>query len=83
MTKAASQTASRSKWVIGWFLEGFGFGWISTGKLHLLPWTGNADTALIFDSKAEADRKLIEWEIQGVGVGDFWIESLTKARVRL
>jgi hypothetical protein len=64
-------------------LEGFGFGWVSTHRIHLLPWTGNVDTAMTFASRADADRVLIEWEIQDVGIGDYWVESLTKARVRL
>lgn len=78
MTKAASQTASPNKWVIGWFLEGFGPGWISTARMHLLPWTGDLAKAMTFDSAEDADRTLIQWELLDLHVGDTWVEQLDK-----
>lgn len=67
-----------SKWVICWFLEGFGPGWISKNELHLLPWTGDVLKALTFASKEDADRMLIEWEMLDFGGLDVWVEPVDK-----
>jgi hypothetical protein len=40
----------------------------------------DAAKACTFDSKEDAERKLIEWEIRGVGFGDYRVEELTKAQ---
>jgi hypothetical protein len=69
----------KGRWVIGWFIDGLGPGWLSSSRV-LLPWTGDLSRADLFGSKEDAERKLVEWEIQGLGVGEYWVEELTKAQ---
>lgn len=81
MTKEASVTA-KTEWIICWFVEGLGQGWVSEVASGLMPWSSDVSQAYRYASEADADRQIIECYLQSDSDPEsMWVELLDKVRL--